>query len=350
MKKLQGVVFESKAWQIQVDEGMVFVINKRFESEGRYEACTEVTSDMVESFEIKGVKVPKYLREELALVFHELETMAKQETEMEFVGVKAVWFFRNEPERNVRVYKDQFGMFVSYKYRESGIQFMCVKEGVHGGLFITFDPHELAKYRDGRSTLEEYKATLEPVREEATELSIDNVREEIEKIKQGSGVWALNGQIQTGKKFPYVWRNMELVGDEMKYTFVQGLDFENKIVIYEMDEKAAWNQLLKILKERKVEEILEMETPFEVAPEVELKNKGNITLVMTPQAHFSLILGRKYTIEYKDAHGEYELKDLSFLGHSIDSKQLFFGDSFENIIRLEPLKIQRILVDIMKQH
>jgi hypothetical protein len=270
MKQLQGVVFESKAWQIQVDEGMVFVINKRFESEGRYEACTEVTADMVETFEIKGVKVPKYLREELALVFRELEVMAKQETEMEFVGVKAVWFFRNEPERNVRVYKDQFGMFVSYKYRESGIQFMCVKEGVHGGLFITFDPHELAKYRDGRSTLEEYKATLEPV-------------QDIEVVKD--------------------------LADN-------SIDFSDR----------------------------------NTAPEVELKNKNNVTLVMTPQAHFSLILGRKYTIEYKDAHGEYELKDLAFLGHSIDSKQLFFGDSFENILHLEPLKIQRILVDIMKQH
>lgn len=256
MKKLQGVVFESKAWEIQVDEGMVFVINKRFESEGRYEACTEVTSDMVESFEIKGVKVPKYLREELALLFHEMEALEKQETEMEFVGIESVWFFKGEPERNVRLYKDQYGMFVSYKYRESGIRFMCVKEGVHGGLFITFDPHELSKYRDGRSTLEEYKATLEL-----------NVEEMLQKREQ----------------------------------------------------------------------------------ELTVTNRQNTTLVMMPHAHFSLIIGKRYTVHYKDAHGEYELADMLYLGHGVQNDVLFFGDSFENILHVDPFKITALWTDILKQ-
>jgi hypothetical protein len=203
---------------------------------------------------------------------------------------------------------------------------------------------------DGMEIEEAPEVEQEPVQvEETPELSIDEVREEIEKIKEGSGVWALNGQIQTGKKFPYVWRDLELVGDEMKYSFVQGLDFENKIVIYEMDEKAAWNQLLKILKERKVETAPEMETPFEVAPEVTMEDHNNITLVTTSQAQFALIIGKRYTVHYKDVQGEYELANVLYLGYSVEKDLLFFGISFEEILHTDPLKITALWIDLQFQ-
>jgi hypothetical protein len=330
MKQLQGVVFESKAWEIQVDEGMVFVINKRFESEGRYEACTEVTSDMVESFEIKGVKVPKYLREELALLFVELEALEKQETEMEFVGIKDVNFDIHSNDRPARVYKDQYGLFTSYKYRDiySGerLGFICIRENKYGEFLITFDPHELAKYRDGRSTLEEYQATLRPVEE----------KEEEEQVLKG---WILNGQKPTGRKVWETWKGKRIESSILKFTFVKDFDFNNKIELYEVSERGAWNQLRERLTGQTVEE----------APEVTMEDRHNITLVTTAQAQFALIIGKRYTVHYKDEHGEYELANMLYLGHSVQKDVLFFGTSFEEILHVDPLKMTALWIDLQLQ-
>src|SRR5690349_7641969 len=86
---MDKILFESKAWKIVDSEGMIFVVNKRFESEGRYEAMEEVTADMVEDFEFKGVKVPKYIRKELAAMFATMETEAAEDIEEPIDGLIA---------------------------------------------------------------------------------------------------------------------------------------------------------------------------------------------------------------------------------------------------------------------
>lgn len=359
--KLVGRVFESKAWYVQIDEDMVFVVNKRFESEGRYESTEEVTADTVETFEFKGVKVPQYLREELALLFSELEALEKQETEMEFVGVQDVSFDLHSNDRPARIYKDQYGLFTSFKYRDvytgERLGFICLTEKAFGGLMITFDPHELAKYRDGRSTLEEYQATLEPKVEEAPE---EAPRLTIAEIKGYLEGWILNGQIPTGKTVSYIWKGKDIGASEMKYTFLQGLDFENQIVVFGKSERDAWNQLYRRLydiSERNeavevVKDLADNAIEFSkrnVSPAVAMEDRHNITLVTTPQAQFALIIGKMYTVHYKDEHGEYELANVLYLGHSVEKDLLFFGTSFEEILHTDPLKITALWIDLQFQ-
>jgi hypothetical protein len=281
--KLTGRVFESKAWYIQIEEDMVFVVNKRFESEGRIEADIEVTADMVETFQMKGLKVPQYLRDELALLFFELDALEKQETEMELVGIQDVSFDMHSKDRPARVYKDQYGSFTSFKYRDvySGerLGFICLTEKAHGGLMITFDPYELARYRDGRSTLEEYKATLEP-----QELTVEQVQKEL-------STWILNGQLPTGEQEPYTWKGKELQASVMKYTFVENFEFDKPVYIFDTSERGAWNQLYNAAQANLV--------TYTVPVPTDEEKEETVTTLKNEYDTFKLVRGKIYDLLVK---------------------------------------------------
>jgi hypothetical protein len=87
--EVDKILFESKAWEIVYSEGMIFLVNKRLKSEGRYDQDVEVTAETIETAEIKGVKIPKYIRKELAGIFAEIasqEVVATQEQDVEIVS------------------------------------------------------------------------------------------------------------------------------------------------------------------------------------------------------------------------------------------------------------------------
>lgn len=86
---MDKILFETKAWKIVESEGDIFLVNKRFESEGRYDQHTEVTAETVDTCEIKGVKIPNYIRKELAEMF---ERLADEKMQAEIVEAKAAEF------------------------------------------------------------------------------------------------------------------------------------------------------------------------------------------------------------------------------------------------------------------
>ncbi|AKC02737.1 hypothetical protein CPT_Stills109 [Bacillus phage Stills] len=81
---MEKVLFENKVWIIEISGGELFVSNKRLEWQWPSEeyAVIEKLED-VDTFEIKRVKIPKYIREELkriALTFFATKE-AKREVE-----------------------------------------------------------------------------------------------------------------------------------------------------------------------------------------------------------------------------------------------------------------------------
>jgi hypothetical protein len=94
---MDKVLFESKAWEIVDSEGMIFLVNKRFKSEGRYDQDVEVTAETFETAEIKGVKIPKYIREVLAGIFEQLAEEAAEKVEIEQINDTAIVTTPNGP-------------------------------------------------------------------------------------------------------------------------------------------------------------------------------------------------------------------------------------------------------------
>jgi hypothetical protein len=212
---------------------------------------------------------------------------------------------------------------------------------------------------DGVEIEEAPEVEQEPVRvEEAPRLTVAEIKGQLKG-------WILNGQIPTGKTVSYIWKGKDIGASEMKYTFLQGLDFENQIVVFGKSERDAWNQLYRILMtthDSRLESSDEVETVKDLAdnaiefskrnvsPEVAMEDRNNITLVTTPQAQFALIIGKRYTVHYKDVQGEYELANVLYLGHSVEKDLLFFGISFEEILHTDPLKITALWIDLQLEH
>jgi hypothetical protein len=129
---MEKVLFESKAWNIILgEEGEIFLENKRFASEGRYESFIEITAETVENAEMQGVKIPKYIREELAGIFAEIKEVENEEaakieeyTECVIVDAKHGQFaFFNG--RGCKLdYKDEFG-----NYSFDNLVYVGVEEG-----------------------------------------------------------------------------------------------------------------------------------------------------------------------------------------------------------------------------
>lgn len=71
----------------------------------------------------------------------------------------------------------------------------------------------------------------------------------IQKVKG----WMINGFMPTDKKQERKWKGTILQETINKYTFLEGLNFGNQIVIYDVSENGAWRQLSVIVNSMKCE-------------------------------------------------------------------------------------------------
>jgi hypothetical protein len=117
---MDKILFESKAWEIVDSEGMIFLVNKRFKSEGRYEQDVEVTAETIETAQIKGVKIPEYIRVALKGIFEQLleaEQAAKEQVKIEQINDTVIATTPNGPfaliiGKTFNIdYKDQHGEY-----------------------------------------------------------------------------------------------------------------------------------------------------------------------------------------------------------------------------------------------
>jgi len=111
-------------------------------------------------------------------------------------------------------------------------------------------------------------------------------------------------------------------------------------------------------KTRKAACLYLVENPEEVvqteeAPAVKeftIYRKNDVHIVSAPQGEYALTIGGMFNIDYKDEHGEYFIENLLFMGSGPANDCLLFKNEREDILHMDPLKVQRVTIPFPKEH
>lgn len=84
--------------------------------------------------------------------------------------------------------------------------------------------------------------------------------------------------------------------------------------------------------------------------EFTIYRKNDVHIVSAPQGEFALTIGGMFNVDYKDEHGEYFIENLLFMGSGPANDCLLFKNEREDILHMDPLKVQRVTIPFPKEH